>query len=55
VDRSHATVLLYKPYEVLSQFTQEPGSRWDCLSPLVPVPGIYAAGRLDANSEGLCC
>jgi 23S rRNA pseudouridine2457 synthase len=53
VDRSHATVQLYKSYGVLSQFTQEPGSRWDCLSPLGPVPGIYAAGQLDADSEGL--
>ena len=53
MDPSLTTVLLYKPYGVLSQFTLEPGSRWGCLAPLVPVPGIYAAGRLDADSEGL--
>lgn len=47
------TLLLHKPYGVLSQFTPEPGSRWGCLADLVPVPGVYAAGRLDADSEGL--
>jgi 23S rRNA pseudouridine2457 synthase len=46
-------VLLHKPYGVLSQFTPEAGSRWGCLADLVAVPGIYAAGRLDADSEGL--
>ena len=38
---------------MLSQFTPEPGSRWGCLAPFIPVPGVYAAGRLDADSEGL--
>lgn len=42
-----------KPYGVLSQFTPEAGSRWGCLSNLVPIPRVYAAGRLDADSEGL--
>lgn len=46
-------LLLHKPYGVLSQFTPEPGSRWSCLAPLIPVKGVYAAGRLDADSEGL--
>ena len=46
-------MLLHKPYGVLSQFTPEPGSRWGCLAELVPIPGVYAAGRLDADSEGL--
>ncbi|QNG28474.1 pseudouridine synthase [Synechococcus sp. HK01-R] len=46
-------MLLHKPYGVLSQFTPEPGSRWGCLADLVPVPDVYAAGRLDADSEGL--
>ena len=46
-------LLLHKPYGVLSQFTPEPGSRWDCLAPFVPIKGVYAAGRLDADSEGL--
>ena len=51
--RRLTTLLLHKPYGVLSQFTPEPGSRWGCLADLVPVPGVYAAGRLDADSEGL--
>lgn len=38
---------------MLSQFTPEPGSRWGCLAPYIPIPGVYAAGRLDADSEGL--
>ncbi len=50
---AESTLLLHKPYGVLSQFTPEPGSRWRCLADLVPVPHVYAAGRLDADSEGL--
>ena len=38
---------------MLSQFTPEPGSRWGCLADHIQVPEIYAAGRLDADSEGL--
>jgi 23S rRNA pseudouridine2457 synthase len=38
---------------VLSQFTPEAGSRWGCLAEHLDVPGVYAAGRLDADSEGL--
>ena len=47
------TLLLNKPFGVLSQFTPEEGSRWRCLSDFVDVPEVYAAGRLDADSEGL--
>ena len=47
------TLLLNKPYGVLSQFTPEEGSRWRSLSDFVDVPQVYAAGRLDADSEGL--
>jgi 23S rRNA pseudouridine2457 synthase len=38
---------------VLSQFTPEAGSRWRCLADYISNPGVYAAGRLDADSEGL--
>ena len=47
------TLLLNKPFGVLSQFTPEEGSRGRCLSDFVDVPEVYAAGRLDADSEGL--
>jgi len=47
------TLLLNKPFGVLSQFTRETGSRWGSLADWVDVPNVYAAGRLDADSEGL--
>ena len=40
-----------KPYGVLSQFTAE--GRWRSLKDFIDKPGIYACGRLDADSEGL--
>ena len=52
-ERRLTTLLLHKPYGVLSQFTRESGSRWGCLAEFVDVPDVYAAGRLDADSEGL--
>ena len=47
------TLLLHKPYGVLSQFTPEPGSHWATLAEFVNCPGVYPLGRLDADSEGL--
>jgi 23S rRNA pseudouridine2457 synthase len=43
----------HKPYGVLSQFTPEPGSRWRTLADFGLPRGVYALGRLDADSEGL--
>jgi 23S rRNA pseudouridine2457 synthase len=51
--RPLTTLLFHKPYGVLSQFTPELGSRWGCLADHLHHPGVYAAGRLDADSEGL--
>ena len=44
-------VFLNKPYGVLSQFTPE--GKWRALDEFIPVKGVYVAGRLDADSEGL--
>jgi len=44
-------ILLNKPFGVLAKFT-DPGGR-PTLADYLDVPGVYAAGRLDMDSEGL--
>jgi 23S rRNA pseudouridine2457 synthase len=44
-------IALNKPFGVVCKFSPEQGKR--TLADYVPIPGIYPAGRLDTDSEGL--
>ena len=48
----HRYFIIYKPFQVLSQFTSEEGKK--TLADICKVPkDVYSVGRLDYDSEGL--
>lgn len=47
----HSLVLVNKPFQMLTQFTSKDGKA--TLADILNAPGMYPAGRLDYDSEGL--
>ncbi len=53
IANKHTIVLFNKPFRVLSQFTENDSLSQSTLKQYIDIPNIYAAGRLDYDSEGL--
>jgi 23S rRNA pseudouridine2457 synthase len=49
----HRHLVFHKPYGVLTQFTDSSVPPRPTLADYIRVPGVYAVGRLDLDSEGL--